>query len=41
VPTGLDGKVHKLQVNVKRPGMKARARKSYVAASESSPRAPK
>lgn len=41
VPTGLDGKVHKLQVNVKRPGMKARARKSYVAASESAPRAPK
>jgi Ca-activated chloride channel homolog len=41
VPAGLDGKVHKLQVNVKRPGMKARARKSYVAASEPSPRAPK
>jgi Ca-activated chloride channel homolog len=26
-----DGKVHKLELRVKRPGMKARARKSYVA----------
>lgn len=33
-PPVLDGKVHQLTVNVKRPGMKARARKSYVAASE-------
>jgi len=33
-PTVLDGKIHKLVVNVKRPGMKARARKSYVAASD-------
>lgn len=30
----LDGKTHKLEVKVKRPGMKARARKSYVAARE-------
>jgi Ca-activated chloride channel homolog len=36
-PTLLDGKVHKLTVNVKRPGMKARARKSYVASSEAAP----
>jgi Ca-activated chloride channel family protein len=36
-PTVLDGKVHKLVVNVKRPGMKARARKSYVASSEAAP----
>jgi len=36
-PTALDGKVHKLTVNVKRPGMKARARKSYVAASDAAP----
>ncbi len=40
-PASLDGKVHRLQVNVKRPGMKARARKTYVAVSESTPRAPK
>jgi Ca-activated chloride channel family protein len=30
-PGTLDGKVHKLDVRVKRPGMTARARKSYVA----------
>ena len=30
-PAVLDGKVHKLDVRVKRPGMTARARKSYVA----------
>jgi len=30
-PAVFDGKVHKLTVNVKRPGLKARARKSYVA----------
>jgi len=30
-PATFDGKLHKLTVNVKRPGMKARARKSYVA----------
>jgi Ca-activated chloride channel family protein len=33
-PATLDGKVHRLTVNVKRPGMKARARKSYVAAAD-------
>ena len=27
----LDGKVHKLEVTIKRPGLVARARKSYVA----------
>ena len=32
-PEALDGKVHKLDVRVKKPGMNARARKSYVAAS--------
>jgi len=37
----LDGKIHKLTVNVKRPGMKARARKSYVATSEAAPGRPK
>jgi hypothetical protein len=31
-PEKLDGKVHKLEVRVKRPGMMARARKSYMAA---------
>lgn len=30
-PAVLDGKPHKLQVNVKQPGMTARARKTYVA----------
>ena len=30
-PTDLDGKVHKLEVTAKRPGLVARARKSYVA----------
>jgi Ca-activated chloride channel homolog len=30
-PQARDSKVHKLEVRVKRPGMKARARKSYVA----------
>ena len=33
-PTLLDGKVHKLQLKVKRPGMTARARKTYVALAE-------
>jgi Ca-activated chloride channel family protein len=32
-PETLDGKVHKLEVRVKKPGMNARARKSYVAVS--------
>ena len=36
-PTVFDGKVHRLTVNVKRPGMKARARKSYVASSDAAP----
>ena len=36
-PAVLDGQVHKLTVNVKRPGMKARARKSYVASSDPAP----
>jgi Ca-activated chloride channel family protein len=40
-PAVLDGKIHKLTVNVKRPGMKARARKSYVATSEAAPGRPK
>ena len=31
-PQKLDGKTHKLEVKVKQPGMKVRARKSYVAA---------
>jgi Ca-activated chloride channel family protein len=30
-PSKLDGKSHKLEVRVKKPGMKARARKSYIA----------
>lgn len=33
-PAKLDGKRHKLEVKIKKPGMKARARKSYVAAKE-------
>jgi Ca-activated chloride channel homolog len=32
-PETLDGKIHKLEVRVKKPGMTARARKSYVATS--------
>ncbi len=31
-PTSLDGKVHKLEVKVNRPGMTVRARRSYLAA---------
>lgn len=34
-PSKLDGKRHKVEVKIKKPGMKARARKSYVAAKES------
>jgi hypothetical protein len=34
-PTQLDGKVHKLAVKMKQPGMTARARRSYLAASGS------
>ena len=32
-PATLDGKVHKLEVRLKRPGLKARSRRSYVASS--------
>lgn len=35
-PQVLDGKIHKLEVRVKKPGMVARARKSYVASAEPS-----
>jgi Ca-activated chloride channel family protein len=35
-PRNLDGKVHKLVVRVKRPGMTARARRSYVASPDTS-----
>lgn len=34
-PPKLDGKSHELEVRVKKPGMKARARKSYIASPES------
>jgi hypothetical protein len=33
-PSTLDGKVHKLEVKIKKPGMTPRARKSYVAAKQ-------
>jgi Ca-activated chloride channel family protein len=33
-PTLLDGRIHRLQVRVKRPGMSARARRSYLASAE-------
>ena len=33
-PAALDGKVHKLEVRVKRPGLKSRSRRSYVASAE-------
>jgi Ca-activated chloride channel family protein len=33
-PAALDGKVHKLEVRVKRTGLKARSRRSYVATAE-------
>jgi Ca-activated chloride channel homolog len=36
-PGALDGKVHKLEVRVKRPGMLARGRKSYLAAPPATP----
>ena len=36
-PETLDGKIHKLEVRVKRPGTTARARKSYIAASATPP----
>jgi Ca-activated chloride channel family protein len=34
-PEALDGKVHKLDVRIRRPGMTPRTRKSYVAVAES------
>lgn len=34
-PETMDGKVHKLEVRIKRPGLTARARKSYVAGTAS------
>lgn len=34
-PQTLDGKIHKIEVRLKKPGMTARARKSYVASTES------
>jgi hypothetical protein len=33
-PTALDGRIHKLAVRVKKPGMTARARRSYLAGAE-------
>ena len=33
-PTALDGRVHKLSVRVKKPGLTARARRSYLAVAE-------
>jgi len=33
-PTALDGRIHKLAVRVKKPGMNARARRSYLAGAE-------
>jgi Ca-activated chloride channel family protein len=33
-PSTLDGKVHRIEVRVKRPGLKARSRRSYVASAE-------
>ena len=36
-PRNLDGKVHKLAVRLKRAGMNARARKSYVASADAPP----
>jgi Ca-activated chloride channel family protein len=36
-PTALDGKVHKLEIRMKQPNMRARARKSYLAVAELAP----
>ena len=33
-PAALDGKLHKLEVRVKRTGLKSRSRRSYVASAE-------
>jgi VWFA-related protein len=38
-PAALDGQVHKLEVRVTRPGMRARARQSYLAARDGAPAA--
>ena len=38
VPTQLDGRLHKLEVRVKRPRLKVRARQSYLAEGEAIPR---
>jgi Ca-activated chloride channel family protein len=35
-PAALDGKIHKLDVRVNKPGMTVRARRSYLAAPEKS-----
>ena len=40
-PTQLDGKVHKLSVRIKKAGMTARARRSYLAAADKYTTAPK
>jgi Ca-activated chloride channel family protein len=40
-PETLDGKVHKLEVRVKKPGLTARARRSYVATPPGAPTAGK
>lgn len=38
-PAGLDGKVHKIEVRLTKPGLSARYRRSYLAAAESRPSA--
>lgn len=40
-PSTLDGKVHRLLVKTKRPGTKARARKTYIAAADAPARPPR
>lgn len=40
-PTELDGKIHKLSVRITKPGMTARARRSYVAAADKYTLSPK
>jgi Ca-activated chloride channel family protein len=40
-PTQLDGKVHRLSVKIKKPGMTARARRSYLAAPDKFTLSPK
>lgn len=41
VPAQLDGKVHKLSVTTKRPGLKVRSRKTYVATADTPARTPR